>query len=263
MTALPTRHGSPPAPAATGRRAWVEQLMGMPVSVHVRADDVQRPDLALAVQNVFGHLRRADRVFSTWRPDSDLMRLRRGEIGTADAHPWMSDVIDLAIEAEDVTEGRLSAWYERRDGRRLFDPTGIVKGWAVQGAARFLQVVPRVSFCVNAGGDLTVGSGTGLALVPTLPREWLVGVEDPHDRRRIGATVPLAEGGLATSGNAARGPHIVDPRTGELLERRGSVTVVGPELVWADIWATALFVDPAGGRAAMARSHPAYRSLVL
>ena len=76
---------------------------------------------------------------------------------------------------------------------------------------------------------------------PTRP-DWTVGIEDPHDRSRLLATLPLRSGGVATSGSAARGAHVLDPRTGEpggggLL----SVTVVGPSLLWADVYATAAF----------------------
>jgi thiamine biosynthesis lipoprotein len=75
--------------------------------------------------------------------------------------------------------------------------------------------------------------------------------------------VPLTDGGLATSGNAARGAHILDPRDAQPVVREGSATVWGPTLLWADVWATALFVDPDAGRAAMEAHDPAYRCLVL
>ena len=52
---------------------------------------------------------------------------------------------------------------------------------------------------------------------------------------------------MATSGTAARGAHVLDPATGEpggdgLL----SVTVVGPSLIWADVYATAAFARGRG-----------------
>jgi thiamine biosynthesis lipoprotein len=66
-------------------------------------------------------------------------------------------------------------------------------------------------------------------------------VEDPVDRARILTTIPLRVGGIATSGSAARGAHIRNPFTGEPVARRGSVTVHGPSLRWADVFATAAF----------------------
>ena len=47
------------------------------------------------------------------------------------------------------------------------------------------------------------------------------------------------------------------------IGRDGSATVWGPTLLWADVWATALFVDPAAGAATLEGADPAYRSLVL
>ncbi|WP_241259731.1 FAD:protein FMN transferase [Rhodococcus sp. KRD197] len=41
-----------------------------------------------------------------------------------------------------------------------------------------------------------------------------------------------------------RGAHIIDPRTGRGVEHPGSATVAGPDLLWADVWATATFIDP-------------------
>ena len=86
--------------------------------------------------------------------------------------------------------------------------------------------------------------------VPTTSREphaspWRVGLLDPHDPERVGDVVTLTTGAVATSGNAARGAHVLDPGTGRPVLREGSVSVIGPDLVQADVWATALWVEPA------------------
>ena len=49
-------------------------------------------------------------------------------------------------------------------------------------------------------------------------------------------------GAVATSGTAARGHHLVDPRDGSVADALTSMTVVGPSLLWADVLATAAFV---------------------
>ena len=69
-----------PAPPRLARRAGVEQGMGMPVSVHVRAVEPTRPDVAAGVARVFAHLRKVDAVLSTGRTDSELMRLQHREL---------------------------------------------------------------------------------------------------------------------------------------------------------------------------------------
>jgi thiamine biosynthesis lipoprotein len=184
------------------------------------------------------------------------MRVRRGELDPRDAHPWLAVVHELCEEAARRTGGLFSAAYDPDAG---YDPTGLVKGWAVERASAHLTHVPGISYCVNAGGDIVAGVGRGVRPVPP----WRLGIEDPSDRSRVQAVVPLEVGGLATSGAAARGAHLVDPRTGVAVDRPGSASVWGPSLVWADVWATALFIDPTRGRAAMQRVDPAYRCLVL
>ena len=249
---------TPPA-----RRAWVEQVMGMPVSIHVRGADVDGPQVAAAVAEAYAVLREMDAIFSTYRDDSELLRLRREELPLAAASPRMREALAIGEEAERVTGGAFTTMLPTAEGDLAFDPTGLVKGWAVDLAREPLAKVPGISFCINAGGDILVGAH------PTMPREgpdaivWRVGIEDPRDRTRIANTLPLTHGAVATSGTAARGAHLYDPTTGEQVGREGSVTVVGPELVWADIWATALFVGGAAARQAFAQSAPDYLSTML
>ena len=181
----------------------------MPVSVHVRAVEPRRPDLEAGVARVYAHLRKVDAVLSTWRADSDLLRLQHRELD--EPHAWVADVTELCLEAEERTDGLFRAWRRRPGGRLAYDPTGLVKGWAVATAAAHLDVIDHV----------------------------------------------------ATSGAAARGGHVVDPRTGVGVTRPGSATVVGPDLLWADVWATAAWVDPERAEALMRRRDPAYRLLVL
>ncbi|HET6969000.1 MAG TPA: FAD:protein FMN transferase [Ornithinibacter sp.] len=232
--------------------------MGIPVSVHVRAVEPSRPDLEAAVARLFAHLRRADAVFSTWRPDSDLLRLQHHEAD--EAHAWLADVTELCLEAEERTGGLFRAWRRRAGGRMTFDPTGLVKGWAVGGAAAHLDVVPEVSYAIGAGGDVVVGTGRG---VGGGAPQWRVGVEDPRRGGAVAEVVTLRHGAVATSGAAQRGAHVMDPATGEGISRAGSCTVVGPDLLWADVWATAAWVDPARAGTLMASEDPAYRLIGL
>ncbi|ANJ11347.1 MULTISPECIES: FAD:protein FMN transferase [Streptomyces] len=187
-----------------------------------------------ALDEAVAQLRRADEVFSTYREDSQVSRLARDEVAVGECAPEVAEVLGLAAEAERVSEG----WFSTRYRGRL-DPTGIVKGWAVECAARRLASAGATGVSLNGGGDVqllgTPGSG----------RPWRVGVSDPLRPGGLAAVVSAAgaaELAVATSGSAERGAHVVDPRTGrsavtDLL----SVTVVAPRLTWADCWATAAF----------------------
>jgi thiamine biosynthesis lipoprotein len=242
------------AAAVLPRRAFVAQVMGLPVSAHVRGD-VDAPQVEEAVNQVWTFLHKVDALFSTWREDSELMRLRRGELDGSLAHPWHEEVALLCAEALRRTGGLFSASFPGAGG---YDPTGLVKGWAVEKAAAHLANVPGISFCLNAGGDLVAGAGRG-----SQPTSWRVGIEDPARAGTIAASLDIVTGGLATSGTAARGQHIGDPRSGAAVTRTGSVTVWGPSLLWADVWATALFVDPVAGREALGAHDAQYRAFVL
>jgi thiamine biosynthesis lipoprotein len=222
-------------------RAWVEHIMGMPISVHVRAHDPDRTELAAAVSTVFDRVRHADAVFSTWRSDSELMRLRRGELDLVDADPRMTDVAQLCDAATEATSGLFTTDLVAPDGTRGWDPTGLVKGWAVDQAADVLRTVDRIAFSINAGGDIVCGLGEDSQRIA---HPWRIGIENPADRSVIAHVEPIVEGAIATSGSAARGAHIIDPRTGNPVTRSGSTTVIGPRLVWADIWATTSFIEP-------------------
>lgn len=232
------------------RRAWVAQIMGMPLSVHLRGPGSRTPEAAACVAAAYDRLRAVDRMFSTYRPDSSVRRIGRGELALRDAHPWVRAVAELCRDATRRTGGLFDAWYAGH-----FDPTGLVKGWAVEQVAATLAEQLPCDVSVNAGGDVAVRAGR-----PAQP--WRIGVEDPHDPSSLVGTVELVEGGVATSGTTRRGRHLLDPRDGTAADTLLSVTVTGPSLLWADVLATAAFVSGEGAAELVAR-HPGYRCLVV
>ncbi|WP_250279605.1 FAD:protein FMN transferase [Frankia sp. Cppng1_Ct_nod] len=235
------------ATGSPSRRAWVEQIMGMPVSVHVRGPRAcVDPGVERIVADVFDGLRRVDALFSTYRPDSEIMRLNRGELRLRECNGLIREVADLCAEATERTDGYFTAdlpVHDRStpglpaaDRCRWFDPSGLVKGWAVERAARDLSAIDGHDYYLGAGGDIAAYVDD-----PMSPA-WNVGVEDPLDRSRVLGALPIRSGGIATSGSAARGAHIINPRTGRPAGGDAlAVTVVGPSVMWADVYATAAF----------------------
>lgn len=227
------------------RRAFVEQIMGLPISIHVRGPEAGSDAIAGLVTDAFDALRADDAMFSTWKPDSPVSRIRDGRDQLRNAHPRIRQVAALCELAGQRTGGAFSAWRPGPDGRIRFDPTGLVKGWAVQQAFDVLTTRlahhGRHDALVNAGGDIAVHS------TRTDTPDWVIAIEDPRDRSRMLRTLCLRTGAVATSGTAARGEHIADPRTGAPATGLLSATLIGPELTWADVYATAAFVK--GGRA--------------
>ena len=112
--------------------------MGMPISLALRgrhADDAAgRAAWAAAI----AVLREADRVFSTYRADSvDLPARPRRARGWTTAPPRSPRSSPSAPRAErDVRRRVLDVRRRGADGRRVLDPSGVVKGWAVERARR-------------------------------------------------------------------------------------------------------------------------------
>ena len=103
-------------------RVWVEEIMGIPMSIHLIAPGEMTDEGAdRAVRACFDELRDIDRVFSTYRTDSDISRIRRGELSIADADSRVALVADACERAEEETGGLVSARWRGR-----FDPTGYV-----------------------------------------------------------------------------------------------------------------------------------------
>ncbi|MEV0154656.1 FAD:protein FMN transferase [Micromonospora sp. NPDC050686] len=214
------------------RRAWVVQVMGLPVSAHLRGPQVRTDAVAERVQRFFAELCEVDAVFSTYRPDSEIGRLGGAAPDPATATPVVREVVEWCEAARSRTGG----WFDARrlplpGGGTGYDPSGLVKGWAVERAARHLADLPGHDLCLNAGGDVLLRTGPGRP-------GWRVGVEDPGRPDRLLDVLELASGAVATSGTARRGAHILDPRAGRPARAVRSVTVVGPELLWADVYAT-------------------------
>lgn len=225
----------PEADAELPVRRHVAQIMGMPVSLALRGAHASSPAAMVAWERVVAELTEVDRVFSTYRADSWVSRLDRGEVGLPDCPPQVREVLALGQEAQEQTGGAFSVWRPDAQGRRRLDPSGVVKGWAVERAARLLAGVEDTDFCLSAGGDL-------VCHVAAPGREaWRIGIEDPRDPSRVLAVVPVRDGAVATSGAAHRGAHVVDARTGLDAFGVASVTVIGPSLTWADIDATAAY----------------------
>ncbi len=234
---------------------YVDHVMGMPISLAMRGHHAADGEALAAWVRVMQVLSEVDRVFSTYRPDSFVSRLARDEITLDDCPPEVAEVIALGELAERRSAGAFRVRRPGPDGALVLDPNGVVKGWAVERAAVHLRDLEATDFCLSAGGDMICRT-----LDPPAP-PWRIGIEDPHDPRRVLAVALVSTGAVATSGTAHRGSHLVDARTGLAPRGVASVTVVGPSLTWADIDATAAFAH--GLDAAAWLSTRAGRGLVV
>jgi thiamine biosynthesis lipoprotein len=228
----------------------------MPVSLALRGRHVDDDAAHDAWNRCLRIVRGVDADFSTYRDDSFISRLNRGEVGPEDGPAEVREVLDLAERARQDSGGAFDVRRVSADGTTSFDTDGVVKGWAVQRAAAALSDLTGTDFCLAAGGDMVchVADDTRPA--------WRIGLENPHDPTTLVATVEVRRGGVATSGHAHRGRHVVDARTGVAPSAVASVTVLAEDLTWADLDATAAY---ALGPDALSwlRGRPRRRGLVV
>ena len=204
----------------------VEHVMGMGIVVDVRDVVVEES----AVDEVFDWLRFVDDTFSTYKPESEISRIGRGELSQEEAHPEVGDVLERCEQLRDETRG----YFDSRAGGSL-DPSGLVKGWAVDRAAEILEESGARNFAIYAGGDIVLRGR------PSAEGHWHVGIRHPHREDRVAAVLEADDLAIATSGAYARGDHVLDPHTGLPPSGLLSVTITGPELATADAYATAAF----------------------
>jgi thiamine biosynthesis lipoprotein len=224
--------------------------MGTVVSFDIRAPFV--PDIA--IDEACAALHDVDRRFSLYRRDSELSRLARGELGEPDLSADVRWVLDICDALARSSGGAFDARRHRSDG--AVDPSAFVKGWAVELAAGRLDAAGAKNYCIGAGGDvLTRG-----AVAPG--EAWRVGIRHPVEADRVAAVLEMGTGAVATSGLYERGDHIRDPRTGAVPRELLSLTVVGPDLGWADAYATAAFAMGRDG-ITWVEDHPGYGAVAI
>jgi thiamine biosynthesis lipoprotein len=191
----------------------VEDIMGMPIVVAARDGDV--PD------EVFDWFRHVDETFSTFKAESEVSRIRRGELALGDASAEVQHVFARCEELRMETQGFFDV-----DAVGL-DPSGFVKGWSVDEGTAILDRAGLEEYAINAGGDIRVRG------------PWTIGIQHPRDSKAIAKVVEGSDLAVATSGAYERGEHVRDPHTGAAPDGILSVTVTGPDLGTADAYATA------------------------
>lgn len=202
-------------------------MMGMPIEIEVIGEGAEA-----AIEGAFSYFKEVDEQFSTYKDTSEIERINRGELALKDASAEMRAVFALA----DKTKGETDGYFDVRRPSGGYDPSGIVKGWAIREAAARIRLKGFEHFFVNAGGDIAM-SGTNAA-----GEDWTVGIKNPFNASEIVKVLVPRGKGVATSGSYLRGAHIYDPHHPDAeLRDIVSMTVIGPDVLEADRYATAAF----------------------
>lgn len=219
----------------------VEHVMGMPVMF-----DVCDPEVGVdALEEAVRWLHWVDATFSTYRPESEISRLNRGELAPSDLHPEVNAVLDRCAELREETDGYFDIEAPYRAGAEApaagrgrtgsIEPSGLVKGWAVARAAAILRDAGAVNFLINASGDIHAAGH------PDCDRVWRIGIQHPLHAHEVAIVLGLRDLAMATTGTQARGEHLVDPFDGTAPQGLLSVTLVGPDIATVDAYATAAY----------------------
>lgn len=201
-------------------------IMGMPVIVEIVGGTHD------ALDEVFDYFTSVDARFSTYKEQSEISKINRGELGASDYSQEMREVFAFAEQTKKDTHGYFDI--SRPDGS--IDPSGLVKGWAIRNAAQIIERMGFANYLLDVGGDIQMGG------VDEAGEPWTVGIRNPFNRDEIVKVLRPGNRGVATSGSYIRGQHIYNPHApGQKLHDIVSITVVGPDIYEADRYATAAF----------------------
>jgi thiamine biosynthesis lipoprotein len=219
-------------------------IMGTGVSL-----DIPEAKNDIIFTDVFELLKKIDARFSPYKADSELSKYQHGEIPQKNLSRDMKSIMAGCNEYELLTDGYFTANYSGK-----YDPTGYVKGWAIDRAGDLLKKQGYRTFCIGIGGDILASSDGD--------KVWSIGVQDPADNSKILNKLSISNGAVATSGNYERGAHIINPKTGRPADELLSITVIGPDIIKADVLATAGFAMGLAG-ATFVNKQPGYKALTI
>ena len=229
-------------------------VWGTILFIEVASTKVGLDELNAGLAEVTEYVKVIDQEFSTYKPDSQVSKIRRGELKIDDASAQMQEVWQLCLVARDLTDGSFDPWVVKGG----YDPSGYVKGWAADGCVRILKAHGAENIQVNAAGDLSLAGGFENG------KPWSIGVRSPENRFEVVKVFEICDGAIATSGTYEIGAHIKDPHTGLIALGARSATVIGPDGGLADALATALVVAGEDGAAIFSKPELAdYRVWVI
>lgn len=204
----------------------------MPITVEVVDNQVSKVD----IDEVYSYFKYIDKKFSTYKTESEITAINDGKLMIDNSSEDMKLIFELAEKTKQETNG----FFDIKQNNR-YDPSGIVKGWAIWSAAKLLKKKGFRNFYIDGGGDIQ-SFGKNREGKP-----WKVGIRNPFKADEIIKVLEPKNKGVATSGTYIRGNHICNPKTNQVNGDIVSLTVIGPNIYEADRFATAAFAMGGSG----------------
>ena len=219
------------------REQYEIEVWGTVLYIVAISTTLDKSEIDSAVEDVKKFVFEVDEVFSTYKSESVISKLRRGGIEIGGCSDDVIEVWNACGVASELSDGAFNPWAVAGG----FDPSGYVKGWAADRVADILVKAGVEHVQVNAAGDLTLRGG--FLTLEGVKEPWKIGVVNPDNRQEVLRVFEITDGAIATSGTYERGAHIVDPHSGLIAIGAKSATVIGPDGGLADAMATALMVS--------------------
>ncbi len=197
--------------------------MAMPVVIEITDKNIEES----IFDQVFEYLEYIDSKFSTYKEDSEIEKINRGELKPSLYSDDMIKVLDLCEKTKKDTFGYFDIKYKGR-----IDPSGIVKGFAIHESANMIKNKGYKNFYINIAGDIEVCGKN------SENNNWIIGIENPFKRGDVIKKVSISNKGIATSGNYIRGDHIWNKNKDSKIV---SVSIIAKDVYEADRFATAAF----------------------
>jgi len=210
----------PAAPAAT--RA--QYLMGTVCEI----------DADVSADAAFAECQRIESMLSTWRDDSELVRVNRGATPSSELAALLATTERYKRDTDGAFEPRIRAllnkWGIRQGDGDGYEEGGFAKGYAIDRMLAALSNAGATRAVINFGGQIGTLAKTDVTIA------------DPRHRDRAVVALTLQQRSLSTSSTSEKPNHIIDPRSGRPVPARGSVSVISDSALEADILSTALYV---------------------
>jgi thiamine biosynthesis lipoprotein len=278
------------------------QVMGG-VAVNISAWGIGQSAFSQAVLNIDARFQYLEAMLSTYKPDSEISRLNRGE--SVKLPPEFIEVVKAALGYSRQTDGAfdvtvqplIALWKKCAQQNRLptdaersealegvgyrhvklegdklsidepgvqLDFGGIAQGYFADEAVALLREAGARRCLVEVSGDIMSWQARD-------ERPFTVGIKDPQHPEELLAVVSMDSGGVTTSGDyerfyeiqGKRYCHIFDPRTGQPISGMASVTLFAPTGIAADALATAVFVMGPTAGARFVEQHKELQAVIV
>ena len=197
--------------------------------MHVTVEIID-PVSSSVFDEIYNYFSYIDTTFSTFKITSEITKINEGKLDKQRYSKDIKTILALCEQTKQETDGFFDI---KRNGK--LDPSGLVKGWAINNAATMLKQKGLTNYYVDAGGDIQVSGHNDKG------NPWTVGIRNPFNIKEVVKVLRIVSKGVATSGTYERGNHVYNPKNHKPVTNIVSLTVIGPNVYEADRFATAAF----------------------